>query len=128
MKRWDIPHLGMATLLEAGLCYVVFFLSGAVSLVALAHALGIRAEDFSVLLTANAASWLAGFIIVGAPAGLGVREVTFVALAGTALGDGSALLLAGLFRITTFAGDTLFFAAGSLVARREALRSGERVA
>ena len=128
MKRWDIPHLGMSTLLEAGVCYVAFFLASAVSLLALAHALGVRVDGFSALLAANAASWLAGFVIVGAPAGLGVREVAFVALAGAALGDGNALLLAGLFRITTFVGDTLFFAAGSLVARREARRSGERVA
>jgi uncharacterized membrane protein YbhN (UPF0104 family) len=128
MKRWDIPHLGAAALLEAGLCYVAFFLSGAAALVALAYALGIRVDSFSTLLAANAASWLAGFVIVGAPAGLGVREVAFVALAGTALGDGNALLLAGLFRITTFVADTLFFAAGSLTARREARRSGERVA
>jgi hypothetical protein len=128
MKRWDIPHLGTAVLLEAALCYAGFFLSGAAALAALAHALGIRVDDFSTLLAANAASWLAGFVIVGAPAGLGVREVAFVALAGSALGDGNALLLAGLFRITTFVADTLFFAAGSLAARREARRSGERVA
>jgi uncharacterized membrane protein YbhN (UPF0104 family) len=132
MKRWDIPHLGTAALLEAGLCYVAFFLSGTAALAALAHALGIRVDDFSILLAANAASWLAGFVIIGAPAGLGVREVTFVALAGAALGDANALLLAGLFRVTTFVADTLLFAAGSLAARREARReasrSGERVA
>jgi uncharacterized membrane protein YbhN (UPF0104 family) len=128
MKRWEVPHLGAATLLEATVCYAAFFLCGAISLVVLAHALGIGVDGFRTLLAANAASWVAGFIVVGAPAGLGVREVAFVALAGTALGDADALLLAGLFRITTFAGDTLFFAVGSLVARREARRSGERVA
>lgn len=128
MKRWDIPHLGIATLLEAGLCYAVFFLSGAAALFALGHALGMRVDSFSVVLAANAASWLAGFLIVGAPAGLGVREVAFVALAGGTLGDSNALLLAGLFRITTFVADTLFFAAGSLVARREARGSAKRVA
>jgi uncharacterized membrane protein YbhN (UPF0104 family) len=61
-----------------------------------------------------------GFIVIGAPGGLGVREAAFVALVGGALGEREALLLIGLFRIVTFLGDTLLFAAGALMLRRAA--------
>ena len=71
-----------------------------------------------MLLAASAASWAAGFVVIGAPGGLGVREAAFVALAGGALGESQALLLIGLFRIVTFLGDTLLFAAGAIALRR----------
>ena len=86
------------------------------------------APAYALPLAANAASWLAGFVIIGAPAGLGVREATFVALAGAALGEGQALLLIGLFRVVTFLGDTLFLAAGALLLRlRRGARSGRNI-
>ena len=70
-----------------------------------------------MLLAASAASWAAGFIVVGAPGGLGVREVAFVALAGAALGETHALLLTSLFRVVTFLGDTVLFALGAFALR-----------
>jgi uncharacterized membrane protein YbhN (UPF0104 family) len=97
--------------------YFVFMIASAVLLAGLAGALGIRVSSFAMLLAASAASWLAGFVVIGAPGGLGVREAAFVALAGGALGESQALLLIGLFRIVTFFGDTLFFAAGAAVLR-----------
>jgi uncharacterized membrane protein YbhN (UPF0104 family) len=84
---------------------------------ALAHALAYPAVPFALIAAASAASWLAGFVVIGAPAGLGVREAAFVALAGPALGEDRALLLIGLFRVVTFLGDTLFLAAGAAALR-----------
>ena len=68
-------------------------------------------------VASSAASWAAGFVVIGAPGGLGVREAAFVALAGASLGESQALLLIGLFRIVTFLGDTLLFAAGAVALR-----------
>ena len=93
-------------------CYFAFFVCTAMLVVGLARVLGFPPASVALLAAASAASWLAGFVVIGAPAGLGVREATFVALTGAALGEDHALLLIGLFRIVTFVGDTLFLAAG----------------
>jgi uncharacterized membrane protein YbhN (UPF0104 family) len=118
VDRWHIPTLPPTGVLAFCLaCCTAFFVGGAGLLDGLAHTLGFDVDSFAMLLAASAASWAAGFVVVGAPGGLGVREAAFVALAGGALGESHALLLIGLFRIVTFLGDTLLFAAGTLVLR-----------
>jgi uncharacterized membrane protein YbhN (UPF0104 family) len=118
LHRLHLPELPpLRVLAVCFACYVVFLAASAAILDFLAHPLGIRVDSFAMLLAASAASWLAGFVVIGAPGGLGVREAAFVALAGGALGESQALLLIGLFRIVTFFGDTLFFAAGAAVLR-----------
>jgi uncharacterized membrane protein YbhN (UPF0104 family) len=104
---------------------VTFFIIAAGLLDGLAHALGFTIDSFAMLLAAGAASWVAGFVVIGAPGGLGVREAAFVALAGGALGESEALLLIGLFRIATFLGDTLLFAAGALALRGANATAGD---
>lgn len=56
-----------------------------------------------------AASWIAGFVVVGAPAGVGVREAVFLALFGAALGEQVTLTSVSAFRLATFGGDLLVF-------------------
>ena len=106
-----------SVLIGCAFCYLAFMIASAGLLAGLAHALAFHVDSFAMLLAASAASWVAGFVVVGAPGGLGVREATFVALAGPALGEDRALLLIGLFRVVTFLGDTLFLAAGTAVLR-----------
>lgn len=123
LGRLHVPMLPpTSTLLFCIACYLVFFLLSAALLDGLAHMLDIDVDSFAMLLAASAASWLAGFIVIGAPGGLGVREAAFIALAGSALGESHALLLIGLFRVVTFLGDTLLFAAGAII-----LRTGDHV-
>jgi uncharacterized membrane protein YbhN (UPF0104 family) len=119
--RWHIPALpSLFVLLACLACYALFFVASAALLDALAHVLGLAIDSFAMLLAAAAASWAAGFVVLGAPGGLGVREAAFVALAAGALGESQALLLIGLFRIVTFLGDSLLFAAGGALALRGA--------
>ena len=118
LGRYRLPSLPPLPVLFLCLaCYCAFFVLAAGCLGGLAHMLAIPFDSFAMLLAASAASWLAGFIVIGAPGGLGVREAAFVALTGAALGESRALLLIGLFRVVTFLGDTLYFAAGALLAR-----------
>jgi uncharacterized membrane protein YbhN (UPF0104 family) len=117
-ERFHMPPPPRARVLAAcTTIYFVFMVASALLLAGIAHALGFAIDSFAMLLAASAASWLAGFVVIGAPGGLGVREAAFVALAGGALGESRALLLIGLFRVVTFFGDTLFFAAGAAVLR-----------
>jgi glycosyltransferase 2 family protein len=121
LRRFDVPALPpLVVMLSCLAMYGAFFVACAALVFTLAHALGIGVDSFAMLLGATAASWLAGFVVIGAPGGLGVREAAFVALAGAALGEERALVVISLFRVVTFLGDTLFFAAGALAMRASA--------
>lgn len=120
-----LPSISVAPLVLALGSYVVFFASSATILWVLARIIGVD-TGWLLLLGAGAASWAAGFVVIGAPAGLGIRETAFVAMTGSAFGEDRALLLIALYRLVTFFGDTLAFAAGAAVVRRE--REKERAA
>lgn len=69
----------------------------------------VHASGWSTLLAGVAASWIAGFLVVGAPAGVGVREAVFLALFGALLGEQATLISVSAFRLATFGGDLLVF-------------------
>ncbi len=54
-------------------------------------------------------AWLVGFVMPGAPGGIGIREAVLVGLFGGELGEGLAVGLAAMLRIATTAGDLLTF-------------------
>lgn len=116
-RKLSLPALPARMLAIVFVCDLTFFASTAAILCGLGHFLG-TPLDWPLMLAAGAASWAAGFIVIGAPAGLGVREASFVALAGPTLGEDHALLLIALYRLVTFFGDTLLFLAGSALMRR----------
>jgi len=111
----DIPKLSV--LMTVAACHFGFFVLCATTYEAIGHIIGIDTASFTLLLGASSASWLVGFAVIGAPAGVGAREAMFVVLAGGALGESHALLLTGLFRIATFLGDTVCFAVGTCIQR-----------
>lgn len=63
---------------------------------------------------AFAASWIAGFLAPGAPAGLGVREAVLSLWLGTVMPPAQAVLLVIALRIATTLGDLLNFLAGGI--------------
>lgn len=63
---------------------------------------------------AFAGSWILGFIVPGAPAGLGIREALLSAWLATALPAADVVLLVVALRMATTLGDALNFVWGSL--------------
>jgi glycosyltransferase 2 family protein len=59
----------------------------------------IPAGDLARLTGVFAAAWVAGFVVVFAPGGLGVREAVIVALLRRPLGEAEAIILAAASRI-----------------------------
>jgi len=57
-------------------------------------------------------AWLAGYLVPGAPGGLGVREAMMVLLLSPVLGAGAAVGLGVTLRITTTLGDAVAFLLG----------------
>ncbi len=63
--------------------------------------------DPRAVMTAYAAAWLAGTLMPGAPAGMGVREMVLTLELEPALGPTQAAALALALRLVTTAGDLL---------------------
>jgi len=74
-----------------------------------------------------AIAWLAGYVVPGAPAGLGVREAAVTSLLGVTLGTSTAVSAALLWRLSTLATDALVFCVGLLLRRGRPVRSAPHV-
>jgi glycosyltransferase 2 family protein len=59
------------------------------------------------LAFATCVSWIAGFLVVGVPGGIGVREAVFVSLMSGPVGAGLALSIAVVSRVVSIAADLL---------------------
>jgi hypothetical protein len=111
------PRQGWRRLAFArALCgHIVFFLGcGTIGVLLLTSLEPQAFEDlpFLRLTSVLALAWLAGFLIPGAPAGMGVRETVILALVAPMHGAAAATGLAALYRIATFGGDTVIALAG----------------
>lgn len=65
------------------------------------------AELVITLISITCVSWIAGFVIIGLPGGLGVREAVFISMATAPLGAGLAVSVAVVSRIISVAVDLL---------------------
>lgn len=71
-----------------------------------------------------ALAWVVGFVVPGAPGGLGIREACFVGLFSQGMGEGLAISLAMVLRLVTITGDFLSFGIAYLMAHKKPLRPG----
>lgn len=98
-------HIMSYALLGTTLCFLIWGLSG--------HW---PEEAFRVPAVA-AVAWLAGYLVPGAPAGLGVREATITALLGPRLGTGVVVSAVILWRLAGLSADGATFIIGLLLRR-----------
>jgi uncharacterized membrane protein YbhN (UPF0104 family) len=70
------------------------------------------------MLFVTSTSWLAGFVVVGVPGGIGVREAVFTSLASPIIGTPLAVSLALLSRVVFIAVDIIGALVSTLVAHR----------
>ena len=68
-------------------------------------------------IAAYTVSWVAGYIVPGAPGGLGVREAALILILGAAYPSDIIIMAAVLHRILSIAGDAVAFAAVPLARR-----------
>ena len=76
------------------------------------------------MLCASSLSWLAGFVVVGVPGGLGVRELAFTALLSPSVPAGMAVSVALASRVVFIVVDVGAALVSGLVAGRSAMRGG----
>lgn len=77
------------------------------------------------MLYVTSLSWLIGFVVIGVPGGLGVREAVFISLLGPTVGDGAAASIAIASRMVFIAVDVVGAIASTLLARGRARASAE---
>ncbi|EAR07396.1 lysylphosphatidylglycerol synthase domain-containing protein [Reinekea blandensis] len=68
--------------------------------------------NYALCTSAFALSWLAGFLTIGAPAGIGTREALFLMLLNDYAPDSTLVILALCVRLSTMLGDLLIFFTG----------------
>jgi glycosyltransferase 2 family protein len=108
-------------LLRSFASYCISFVLGGLGLYLLLVSLTgsvIDREALPQVIGVYSAAWLLGFLIPGAPAGLGVREACLLIGLGPLAGSDSALIAAALLRITTTVMDGAVFFMGFLLAGR----------
>lgn len=72
-------------------------------------------------LAAISLAWLAGFLVPGATAGLGVREGVLIALLSHGAGTAEAVVASFAYRVVTVLGDAVFFGFSLLFGGRSGL-------
>ncbi|HEY9508147.1 MAG TPA: YbhN family protein [Gemmatimonadales bacterium] len=110
-------------LVAAFAAYVLNYLliGAALYCIALAVSGGaVSAASLPIFIGTFAASWLTGFVVPGAPAGLGVREGVMVALLTPTLDSAIALSVIVAFRVATTCGDVVGLLWGAFLGIAEA--------
>ncbi|MFI5251624.1 MAG: lysylphosphatidylglycerol synthase domain-containing protein [Bacteroidota bacterium] len=101
------PYLKARPIIVAALADLVFFFAVGIIIAGMRYTILPDGPNLSWNQFASgfAISWILGFIVPGAPGGIGIREVVFVSLFGPQIGDGIAVSLALLLRIITTLSD-----------------------
>jgi len=115
--RQDLAVPGVRVSLAGLLLYLSSWLVNGLALLAVIHAGFAQLTPGWIWAGAiYATAWLSGYLLPGAPGGLGAREAVLVLLLEPTLGTAAALGVAVLLRAVTLAGDLLAFIAGWLLA------------
>lgn len=110
--------LGPRSVLSCVLLYATSLSAGGVALDMVAVQI-CGAESHLVMASATfAAAWAVGFVVPGAPGGLGPRDATMVLLLGGVYGPGEAVLATAFFRLVSSAGDCVAFLVGGFLRLR----------
>lgn len=77
--------------------------------------ISITNEMLLVLIGATVFSWVMGFVVPGAPGGLGIREIIMFALAGNILPQNIVVISMVVFRFITVISDIIIFLIGAIL-------------
>lgn len=95
-----------------------YALVGAAAVVIAASLVPLQAQDGALICGAYSLAWIVGFLIPGAPGGLGIRESALVLLLAGTFPREVVLLIALLARLASVAADVLAFIVGLLLIRK----------
>lgn len=112
LVEWMGGTPGFSATWQATLCYIGNYLAAGLGLWMIARALGVGHEiGFAFATAVFSLSWVLGFLVPGAPAGLGAREGVMVLVLQGHGTDEQVVLLTLLARAASMLGDVLAFLA-----------------
>ncbi len=119
---WALARIFAASVSRAFQMYLVFLtLAGLVFVIVIAvltTGAGLSTDSVVRLVVIYVAAWLAGLLVPGAPAGLGIRETVLLTAGAGIVADDILLTGALLTRLITMSGDFLFFIVAALAKPR----------
>lgn len=95
-----------------------YALVGVAAVVIAASFVRLQAQDWALICGAYSLAWIIGFLIPGAPGGLGIRESALVLLLAGTFPRDVVLLIALLARLASVGADVLAFIVGLLLMRK----------
>jgi uncharacterized membrane protein YbhN (UPF0104 family) len=130
LDRWlgprRIAHPNPLTLVCCFLVYCLGLANSGWNIDLLArYLLGAQESHIMLAIGVFAVAWVAGFVTLVSPGGVGVREAVLLAGLTPAYGPGIALAVAVAYRVVTSIGDGLAFAL-AFVAERRLVRTQDR--
>ena len=113
-NRIKVPSLKFSDVLTPMAFYTVFFMILGAILIAVISMVTrfLTIDEILTVLILSTFAWLLGYITPGAPAGLGVREAVLFFGLTEMIGEPGSLLVIGIFRMITVAGDLFYFIFG----------------
>ena len=125
LSRWlghgqlvSLPSLSTSFWVGTGFV-TSFFILGLMLKWQAVHIFGINEGDLLTLTLLFASAWTAGYLLPGAPGGLGVREALSIVLLTPILGSGTAIGLSITMRLATTIGDGMAFVFAMILQRFE---------
>lgn len=109
-----LPPKGITALIVSVLMVICFLLLGASLKLQAEWFFQLQEVPWLPLTCLFTAAWLVGYVVPGAPGGLGVREAMMVVLLSPLVGPGVAVGLGVSMRLVSVAGDGLAFLIGVL--------------
>ncbi len=94
-------------------CYLSYFFGMGLVVLILCNALAFSSTPWLFLTGCYAISWLGGYVIPGAPGGMGVREAIFILVATPKVSEPEALILIAAIRLIAVAAEILMYAAAN---------------
>jgi len=116
--RWQAYLPMLATSVRLLIGYISFMALVAIALLLVAIQI-IPPPQLLLILSLYLIAWVVGFLLPGAPGGLGARESAFLLLAGPHIGTEHLLLFALLARLINIGGDLLCFAGIKILKMKE---------
>ncbi len=89
--------------------FLFFFIAGLLLIIIVNIFLSIKLIIAAKLIVIFSLAWVAGFIIPGAPGGIGVREVVLIFFLSPIIGEPEGIAVAIALRFVTLLGDIFFF-------------------
>lgn len=77
----------------------------------------VSGTDVTAIVAGYIISWVLGFVVPGAPGGIGIRELVLTLLVGAIVGQELVLTIALIHRLITIIGDFLAYLIGSIFCR-----------